>query len=209
MKMPKVDVVDLTNKKVDEIELADSVFGVEVNESLIHQAVIAHQAAARAGTHKTKSRREVSGSGKKLWRQKGTGRARIGSIRSTLWRSGATTHGPRPRSYKQALPRKMFLGALRSALTAQVNDGVLTVIKDFTLADHKTKTFGGVLEALGTGRKVLVVENEDNVNLERSSRNIPGVTLIGSHELDTYAVLGHNRILISSAAIQKCCEVLA
>ncbi len=206
--MPKVDVVDLTNEKVDEIELADSVFGVAVNKSLIHQAVIAHQAASRAGTHKTKSRKEVSGSGKKLWRQKGTGRARIGSIRSPLWRGGSTTHGPRPRNYKQGLPRKMFLGALRSALTAQLNDGAVTVIQNFTLVDYKTKTFTSVLGALSVNRKVLIVENEDNVNLERSSRNIPGVTLIESHQLDPYSVLGHNRILISAEAARKCCEAL-
>ena len=132
--MPTVDVVDLTNEKVAELELADSVFGVAVNESLIHQAVTAHRAAGRAGAHKTKSRGEVSGSGKKPWRQKGTGRARVGSIRSTLWRGGSTTHGPRPRSYAQGLPRKMFRGALRSALTAQLNDGAVTVVQDFTLA---------------------------------------------------------------------------
>ena len=207
--MPKVDVVDLTNKKVDELELADSVFAAEINKALIHQAVIAHQAAGRAGTHKTKSRGEVSGSGKKPWRQKGTGRARSGSIRSTLWRSGATTHGPKPRSYAQGLPRKMFLGALRSVLTAQLNDGILTVVKDFELADHKTKTFDSVLGAFGADRKVLIVENEDNVNLERSSRNLPGVTLIGSQDLNPYAILGHDRILISAAAARKCCEVLA
>ncbi len=209
MQMPTVDVVDLTNEKVAELELADSVFGVAVNESLIHQAVTAYRAAGRAGAHKTKSRGEVSGSGKKPWRQKGTGRARVGSIRSTLWRGGSTTHGPRPRSYAQGLPRKMFRGALRSALTAQLNDGAVTVVQDFTLADHKTKTFDGVLGALGAGRKVLVVENEDNVNLERSSRNIPGVTLIGSRGLDPYSVLGHERILISAAAARKCCEALA
>lgn len=207
--MPKVDVVDLTNKKVDELELADGVFGVEINTALIHQSVIAYQAAQRAGTHKTKSRREVSGSGKKLWRQKGTGRARIGSIRSTLWRSGATTHGPKPRNYKQGLPRKMFLGALRSALTAQLNDGLLTVVKDFELADHKTKGFSGLLGAFGANRKVLIVENDDNLNLERSSRNLAGVTLIGGYELDPYLLLNSDRILMSAAAAAKCNEVLA
>lgn len=207
--MPTVDIVDLTNAKVDELELADGVFGVAVNEPLIHQAVTAHLASARAGTHSTKRRKDVSGSGRKLWRQKGTGRARIGSIRSALWRGGSTTHGPRPRSYAQALPRKMFLGALRSALTARLNDGAVTVVRDFTLADHKTKTFNGVLKALGAGRKVLVVENEDNANLERSSRNIPGVTLIASRDLEPYSVLGHERILISAAAARKCCEALA
>ncbi len=207
--MPKVDVVDLTNKKVDELELADGVFGVEVNDALIHQSVVAYQAAQRSGTHKTKSRGEVSGSGKKLWRQKGTGRARIGSIRSPLWRSGSTTHGPKPRNYTQGLPRKMFLGALRSALTAQLNDGLLTVVKDFELADHKTKAFSGVLGALGADRKVLIVENDDNVNLERSSRNIAGVTLIAGNELDPYLLLGHDRILMSAAAAAKCNEVFA
>lgn len=129
--MPTVEVVDLQNRKVEDLELADSVFAAPVNESLIHQAVVAYRANQRAGTHSTKRRGEVAGSGRKLWRQKGTGRARVGSRRSPIWRGGGVTHGPRPRSYAQKLPRKMLLAALRSALSAQVRDSRLTVVSDF------------------------------------------------------------------------------
>src|SRR3989454_3169907 len=138
--MPKVDIVDLNNQKVGELELADAVFGAEVNEDLLYEAVRHFQASQRAGTHKTKTRREVAGSGKKLWKQKGTGRARMGSIRSPLWRHGGTVHGPVPRSYAYKLPRKMILGALRSALSAKLRDGQLTVVQTFSLPDHKSKT---------------------------------------------------------------------
>src|SRR3989454_11276063 len=138
--MPKVDIVDLNNQKVGELDLADQVFGAEVNENLLYEAVRHAQAAARAGTAKTKVRREVAGSGKKLWKQKGTGRARMGSIRSPLWRHGGTVHGPVPRSYAYKLPRKMILGALRSALSAKLRDGQLTVVQTFSLPDHKSKT---------------------------------------------------------------------
>lgn len=207
--MPKVDIVDLKNKKVGELDLADGVFGVEVNEALIHQAVVAHRAGGRAGTHKTKTRAEVSGAGRKLWRQKGTGRARVGSIRSPIWRGGGTVHGPQPRSYAQKLPRKMQLSALRSALTARLKDEAVTVVESLELKSHKTKDFDGVLGGLGARGSVLIVENQDNLNLERSSRNIPGVTLVGSHELNTYAVLGHQKIILSAETAKKCCEALS
>src|ERR1700746_1829646 len=126
--MPVVDIVDLNNQKVGELELADAVFGAEVNAALLYEAVRQFQAGLRAGTHKTKVRSEVAGSGKKLWKQKGTGRARVGSIRSPLWRHGGTVHGPQPRDYSYKLPRKMVLGALRSALTAKLRDGELKVV---------------------------------------------------------------------------------
>src|SRR5881398_4243714 len=121
--MPTVDIVDLSNQKVGELELADDVFGAEVNEALLYEAVRQYQAGLRAGTHKTKVRSEVAGSGKKLWKQKGTGRARMGSIRSPLWRHGGTVHGPVPRSYDFAFPKKKLLGALRSALASKLSDG--------------------------------------------------------------------------------------
>src|SRR5947199_5748715 len=144
--MPTVDIVDLSNQKVGDLELSEDVFGAEVNEALLYEAVRHHQAGLRAGTHKTKVRREVSGSGKKLWKQKGTGRARMGSIRSPLWRHGGTAHGPVPRDYSYRLPRKMLLGALRSALSAKLRDGELKVVNEFALADHKTKSFRNVLK---------------------------------------------------------------
>src|SRR5262245_23100321 len=138
--MPTVDVVDLNNQKVGELALNDSVFAAEVNKSLLYEAVRHFMACQRRGTAKTKVRREVSGSGKKLWRQKGTGRARMGSIRSPLWRHGGTVHGPQPRSYAYKLPRKMQLGALRSALSAKLRDGELKIVRAFDMNDHKTKS---------------------------------------------------------------------
>ncbi len=207
--MPTVDVFDLQNRKVEELDLADSVFGAPVNEALIHQAVVAYRANIRAGTHKTKGRGEVAGSGRKPWRQKGTGRARIGSRRSPLWRGGGTAHGPRPRSHAKRLPRKMLRSALRSALSARLSDECVTVVRDFDLPSHKTKEFRGVLETLGTARSVLVVSNGANENLARSSRNLPEVELISSAQLHPYVVLKYRRILISAQAARKCCEVLA
>src|SRR5271170_7441512 len=153
--MPVVDVKNLEGKKVGQIELADDVFAAKVNAHLLHEAVRHHLRGERAGTHKTKDKSEVSGSGKKLWKQKGTGRARMGSIRSPLWRHGGTVHGPVPRDYSYKLPRKMVLGALRAALTAKLRDGELKVVQAFSLADHKTKTMRGVLDHLEAKRKVL------------------------------------------------------
>src|SRR6185369_7493536 len=136
--MPTVDVVDLNNQKVGQLELADEVFGAEVNQALLYEAVRHHQAGLRSGTHATKTRANVAGSGKKLWKQKGTGRARVGSVRSPIWRHGGTVHGPVPRDYSYKLPRKMQLGSLRSALSAKLRDGELKVVQAFSLADNKT-----------------------------------------------------------------------
>src|SRR5579884_3391750 len=161
--MPSVDVFDLNNSAIGSIELSDAVFGAEVNEALLYEAVRQYTAAQRSGTAATKTRHEVSGSGKKLWKQKGTGRARVGSIRSPLWRHGGTVHGPQPRSYEYKLPRKMVLGALRSALSAKLRDGELRVIRAFELADHKTKSIAGVLTKLEAKNSVLLVEAAENV----------------------------------------------
>src|SRR2546421_5153387 len=138
--MATIDIHNVSGEKVGTFDLADEIFGA-VNEDLLWEAVKHYRAGQRAGTHKTKARREVSGSGKKLWKQKGTGRARIGSIRSPLWRHGYTVHGPQPKDYSYKLPRKMLLGALRSALSAKLRDGELRVVRAFTLEDHKTKVF--------------------------------------------------------------------
>src|SRR5947209_15759328 len=153
--MPRVDVVDLNNQKVGEVELADAVFGAEVNKDLLYEAVRHYLAGKRTGNHKTKTRHEVAGSGKKLWKQKGTGRARMGSVRSPIWRHGGTVHGPVVRSYAYNLPRKMLLGALRSALSAKLRDGELKVVQAFGLADHKTKSLASALKALEANRKTL------------------------------------------------------
>ncbi|MCU1239139.1 MAG: ribosomal protein [Candidatus Solibacter sp.] len=207
--MPTVDVVDLNNTVVSSVELADDVFGAEVNESLLYEAVRQYQASLRAGTHATKVRREVSGSGKKLWKQKGTGRARIGSVRSPLWRHGATVHGPQPRDYSYKLPKKMLVGALRSALSAKVRDGELKVVQSFSFGDHKTKNAMNVLGKLEAGRTVLVVDNDDNRNLELGIRNLKGVTLLATREVNPYHLLGHKSVLISEAAARKFSEALA
>jgi large subunit ribosomal protein L4 len=201
--------VDLNNQKVSEVELADDVFGAPVNQSLLYEAVRQFQAGHRAGTHATKVRREVAGSGKKLWKQKGTGRARVGSVRSPIWRHGGTVHGPQPRDYSYKLPRKMLLGALRSALSAKVRDGELKVIQEFSFADNKTKNAMNVLAKLEAGRTVLVVDNGDNRNLELGLRNLKGVTLLATREVNPYHLLGHKSVLISEAAARKFSEALA
>jgi large subunit ribosomal protein L4 len=207
--MPTVDIVDLKNKKVGSLDLADAVFGAEVNQDLIYQAVHNFRASQRAGTHKTKTRAEVSGSGRKLWRQKGTGRARVGSIRSPLWRHGGTVHGPQPRDYSYRMPKKMLLGAIRSALSARLADGAIKVVQSFDLEGHKTRGFSEILGALETGTTVLLVEDNDNRNLELSSRNLPGVTLMKGRDLHPYHLLGHELVIFSRAAAEKCSEVLA
>src|SRR6204780_3272358 len=163
--MPSVDVLDLNNTKVGSLDLSDAVFGAPVNEALLYEAVRHHLAGTRRGTAKTKTRHEVSGSGKKLWKQKGTGRARMGSIRSPLWRHGGTTHGPQPRDYSYRLPRKMMLGALRSALSAKLRDGELRIVREFSIAEPKSKLMRQTLDRLEVADKVLVVENGENRNL--------------------------------------------
>ncbi len=207
--MPTVEVVDLNNQKVGEIELADDVFGAEVNQNLLYEAVRQYQAGLRAGTHKTKTRSEVAGSGKKLWKQKGTGRARMGSVRSPIWRHGGIVHGPVPRDYSYKLPRKMVLGALRSALSAKLRDGELKVVQTFTLADHKTRNAMNALAKLEAGRTVLVVENGENKNLTLGIRNLKGVTLMPTRDVNAFHLLGHQSVLLSEAAALKFSEALA
>ena len=207
--MPSVDIIDLNNAVVGSLELADEVFDAPVNENLLYEAVRHSQAARRGGNAKTKTRHEVSGSGKKLWRQKGTGRARMGSIRSPLWRHGGTTHGPQPRDYSYKLPRKMLLGALRSALSAKLRDGELRVVREFALPDHKSKGMRAVLSTLEAGSKVLLVDNGENRNLVLGTRNLEGVTLLESKDVTVYDLLGHPKVLLSETAAKKLSEALA
>lgn len=207
--MPTVDVFDLNNQPVGSLELSDAVFGAEVNEALLYEAVRHHRAGQRRGTAKTKVRSEVAGSGKKLWRQKGTGRARMGSVRSPVWRHGGTTHGPQPRDYSYRLPRKMALGALRSALTVKLRDGKLKVVRAFDFSDHKSRTVRAALNRLEAGRRVLVVDNSGNRNFELGSRNLEGVKLMVSRDVNVYDLLGHERVLLSEAAAAKLSEALA
>jgi large subunit ribosomal protein L4 len=206
--MPVVDVVNLNGDKVGQVELADTVFGAEVNQNLLHEASRWYLAGLRRGTHKTKEKSEVSGAGRKLWRQKGTGRARVGSIRSPLWRHGGTVHGPKPRSYEYALPKKMQLGALRSALSAKLAEAKLTVIDAWTLENHKTKALRTALGKLNAEKTALLVANGDNRNLELASRNMDGVKLTASNALQAYDVLRHDRLVVSKDAAARLVRVL-
>jgi large subunit ribosomal protein L4 len=201
--MPVVDVVNLDGKKVGQVELADAIFGAKVNQHLLHEASRWHLRGLRAGTHKVKEKSEVSGAGRKLWKQKGTGRARVGSIRSPLWRHGGTVHGPKPRDYSYALPKKMLLGALRSALSAKLAEQKLTVVEAWTLETHKTKTLLEVLEKLNHTKSALLVAHGENTNLERASRNIEGVTLAAPSVLQPYDVLKHDLVLLSKDAVMR------
>lgn len=201
--MPVVDVVNLDGRKVGQVELAEAVFGAKVNPHLLHEASRWYLRGLRAGTHKTKDKSEVSGAGRKLWRQKGTGRARIGSIRSPLWRHGGTVHGPEPRDYSYALPKKMLLGALRSALSAKLAEQKLTVVDGWTLESHKTQNLVAALEKLNRTKSALLVSHGENRNLELASRNIAGVKLAAPNVLEPYDVLKHDLVLLSKDAAAR------
>ena len=201
--MAKIDVVNLGGEKVGSLELADEVFGA-VNEDLLWEAVKHYRAGLRAGTHATKNRKLVSGSGKKLWRQKGTGRARVGSIRSPLWRHGGTVHGPQPRSYDYTFPRKKLLGALRSALAAKLADGKLVVVESLELGEIKAKAFREALNGLKVDGTVLVVDGTaENRNLQLSSRNLHGVELVRANEVHPYHLLRYERAVFARPALEK------
>jgi large subunit ribosomal protein L4 len=199
-----IDILDLNGKKVGTFELADEVFGA-VNEALLWEAVKQYRAAQRAGTHATKNKKLVSGAGKKLWKQKGTGRARVGSIRSPLWRHGGTVHGPQPRSYEYAFPKKKLLGALRSALAAKAADGKLTVVSSFDVKEAKTKTFRQALDKLNVEKTALLVENigDNSKSFELASRNLKGVEVVAGNQVHPYHLLRYDRAIFSQAALEK------
>src|SRR5512146_373320 len=202
--MATIDVLNLSGEKTGTLELADEIFGA-VNEDLLWEAVKHYRASQRRGTHATKNRKLVSGSGKKLWRQKGTGRARVGSIRSPLWRHGGTVHGPQPRSYDYTFPRKKLLGALRSALASKFADGKLTVVESFELKEAKTKAFREMLDGLNVEKTALLVQGtkDQNKNLELSSRNLEGVELIAGNAVHPYHLLRYDRAIFSRPALEK------
>ena len=209
--MANVDVVNLNGQKVGSVELADAVFGADqVNEALLWEAVKHYRASQRQGTHATKNRKLVAGSGKKLWKQKGTGRARVGSVRSPLWRHGGTVHGPQPRSYDYAFPRKKLLGALRSALAAKLADGKLTIVDTLEIKEAKTKLYRKVLDTLGATRTVLLVENGTTLTqaLVLGARNLEGVELVLNNEVHPYDLLRYERAIFSKAAIEQLTEAL-
>jgi large subunit ribosomal protein L4 len=202
--MATIDIQDLSGKKVGTLELADEVFGA-INEDLLWEAVKHYRAGQRAGTHATKNKKLVSGAGKKLWKQKGTGRARVGSIRSPLWRHGGTVHGPQPHSHAYSFPRKKLLGALRSALAAKFADGKLIVVNAFDVKEPKTQSFRESLDALNVDKTALLVEvaNHGNRNLDLSSRNLEGVELTTSAEVHPFHLLRYDRAIFSQPAIEK------
>jgi 50S ribosomal protein L4, bacterial/organelle len=211
--MPTVKVRNLSNKEVGEVTLSDAVFGVELNEALIHAAVKNYLANQRQGTSATKTRGNVSGSGKKLWRQKGTGRARIASLRSPLWKGGGNVHGPQPRDWSYNLPKKMRRGALRSALSERLREGNLIVIDEFKFDKPKTKDFVSTMGALqlSNGKKpvkTLIVDSLDNENLILSSRNVEKTKVTNSFGLNIYDLLYHEKLLISRAAVEELNQLL-
>jgi large subunit ribosomal protein L4 len=179
-----------------------------VNRHLLHEASRWYLRGLRAGTHKTKDKSEVSGAGRKLWRQKGTGRARVGSIRSPLWRHGGTVHGPKPRDYSYALPKKMVLGALRSALSAKLAEQKLTVVDAWSLETHKTKALSEALGKLNHTKSALLVAHGENRNLELASRNIEDVKLVAPNSLQPYDVLKHDLLLLSKDAVARLIHTL-
>jgi large subunit ribosomal protein L4 len=203
--MATIDVLNLSGEKVGTFDLADEVFGA-VNEDLLWEAVKHYRASQRQGTHATKNRKLVSGSGKKLWRQKGTGRARVGSIRTPIWRHGGTVHGPQPRSYDYAFPRKKLLGALRSALASKFADGKLLVVENFDLVESKTKAFRKALDTLKVNGSAVVVENfsgSGNDKLELSSRNLNGVEMLYGQEIHPYHLLRYDVAVFSRPALER------
>ncbi|HZD47070.1 MAG TPA: 50S ribosomal protein L4 [Acidobacteriaceae bacterium] len=209
--MANIDVLDLGGKKVGSLELAEEIFAPrEVNEALLWEAVKHYRAALRQGTAATKNRKLVAGSGKKLWKQKGTGRARVGSVRSPLWRHGGTVHGPQPRSYDYAFPKKKLLGALRAALAAKLSDGKLTVIENLALGEAKTKAYRAALNALDAKRTALIVENSQSLSpsLILGVRNLEGVELLLNNEVHPYDLLRYDRAIFSRAALEQMQETL-
>ena len=206
--MPTVKVRNLKNEEVGDLELSDAVFGAELNEALIHAAVRSFMASARAGTVGTKTRGDVSGSGRKLWKQKGTGRARIASIRSPLWKGGGNTHGPHARDWSYNLPKKMRRGALRSALSERVREGNVIVLDGLALDQPKTKDFVQLLGKLELAGKTLIVDSLDNVNLLLSSRNVKRAKVVNSYGLNIYDLLYHEKLVLSRAAAEELEELL-
>jgi large subunit ribosomal protein L4 len=203
-----VDVVNQQNEKVGSVDLRDEVFGGRVKTDLIHASVVRSNAADRRGTHATKNRALVSGSGKKPWRQKGTGRARVGEIRNPLWRKGGTVFGPQPRSYEYQLPKKVEKGALRAALTQKLRDGEVTVVEALSVAEIKTKAAAEMLSKLGVEGKTLLVDVKPEDKLSLSVRNIEGVRIVASNRVSARDVVNSRRLVMTRAAIEKLQEAL-
>ncbi|WP_338553287.1 50S ribosomal protein L4 [Paenibacillus sp. KS-LC4] len=207
--MPKVTLYNVSGSQVGEVELADSVFGIEPNKHVLHSAVTLQQAAERAGTHKTKGRSEVRGGGRKPWKQKGTGRARQGSIRSPQWVGGGTVFGPTPRSYGFKLPKKVRRLAIKSALSSKVIGNDIIVLDQLSFAAPKTKEFAAILNNLKVARKALVVLPSYDDNVALSARNIPGVKFVAADGINVLDVLVYDKLIITKDAVEKVQEVFA
>jgi large subunit ribosomal protein L4 len=198
-----VDVVNVENKKVGTVSVSEALFGGRVKTDLIHESVVRANAAERRGTHATKNRALVSGSGKKPWRQKGTGRARVGEIRNPLWRKGGTVFGPQPRSYDYQLPRKVELGALRAALAAKIQGGAVVVVDALSASAVKTKAAVGMLKTIGVTGKALLVDVHLDEKLALSVRNLPGVVLLPSNRITARDVASTKTVVVTQAALEK------
>lgn len=203
----KIDVVNTENKKVGSVELSDEVFGGRVNTDIIWESVVHSNASERRGTHKTKNRANVAGSGRKPWKQKGTGRARVGSVRNPLWRHGGTVFGPQPRSYDFRLPRKVKQGALVAAIAARVQDGTLVVVDELTASESKTKGASELLKRLGADGKALLIDVKPNEKLGIAVRNIPGVQFLASARVNARDVMNAARVIATKAAVEQLQEL--
>jgi large subunit ribosomal protein L4 len=204
----QIDVVNAQNEKIGSLDISDEVFGGRVKVDLIHESVVRANAAERRGTHATKTRAMVAGSGKKPWRQKGTGRARVGEVRNPLWRKGGTVFGPQPRSYDYQLPRKVEKGALRAALSQKLQDGAVTVVDALTVGEIKTKTAAEMLRRLGVDGKTLLVDVKPEDKLALSVRNIDGVRLLPSNRISARDVMDTRKVVLTRAALEKLQEAL-
>jgi large subunit ribosomal protein L4 len=199
----KVDVVNSDNKKVGSLELNDDVFGGRVNSAVIWESVVHANASERRGTHASKNRALVSGSGRKPWKQKGTGRARVGDIRNPLWRHGGTVFGPQPRSYDYALPRKVKRGAIVAALAAKMQDGSLVVVDELAATEIKTKAAVALLRRLGAKGKALLIDVQPDENLGIAVRNLAGVQFLASARVGARDVVNASRVIVTKAAVEK------
>jgi large subunit ribosomal protein L4 len=205
----KINIVNANNEPVGDFELSDDVFGGRVNRDLIWESVVQQNAAERRGTHATKTRAMVSGSGKKPWRQKGTGRARVGEIRNPLWRKGGTTFGPQPRSYEFDLPKKVRRGALIAALAQKAQDGALVIVEKLEASEKKTKATAQLLKRLGASGKTLIIDVTRQDDFALSARNIAGLSLVASNRVTARDVMDTTKIIATREAIEKLQESLA
>jgi large subunit ribosomal protein L4 len=203
----KLDVVNAENKKVGSLELDDELFGGRVNSAIIWESVVHTNAAARRGTHKTKNRANVAGSGRKPWKQKGTGRARVGDIRNPLWRHGGTVFGPQPRSYDFRLPGKVRRGAIVAALATRVQDGTLVVVDELTASESKTKAATELLKRLGADGKALLIDVQPDEKLGIALRNLPGVQFLASGRVVARDVMNASRVIATRAAVEKLAQL--